>query len=38
MRVGNPSLLNCLEGSSSVGGGVNVGWNGRFENRMVRHG
>ncbi|MCX6880662.1 MAG: hypothetical protein NTW21_43675 [Verrucomicrobia bacterium] len=21
-----------------VGGGVNVGWNGRFENRMVRHG
>ncbi|MEI6676879.1 MAG: PIN domain-containing protein [Verrucomicrobiota bacterium] len=22
----------------AVGGGVNVGWNGRFENRMVRHG
>ncbi|MCX6875134.1 MAG: hypothetical protein NTW21_15190 [Verrucomicrobia bacterium] len=22
----------------NVGGGVNVGWNGRFENRMVRHG
>ena len=21
-----------------VGGGVNVGWNGRFEIRMVRHG
>jgi len=30
----------AIEGDQTVdvGGGVNVGWNGRFEIRMVRHG
>ena len=29
---------NAGDGRYVVGGGVNVGWNGRFDNRMVWHG